>query len=175
MDFLKDIFGSEALTYEQLHGKLQDKGIKIGNLSNGDYVSKFRYEEAERLRKEAEKKIPEDYDPQWKSKAEAIAEEKLTSYKNAQAIDKAIADAKVKDAVSVKANLDMDKISVDDKGEVKGLSEQLEALKTDKAFLFEADTKKSDPILNLGGSTNGTAPEGKTSSIKSAIEEYYSK
>lgn len=41
MEFLKDIFGSEALTYDQLAEKLKgSKDIKLGNLAGGQYVQR---------------------------------------------------------------------------------------------------------------------------------------
>lgn len=44
MDFLKDVFGTEALTYDQLAEKLKDsKDIKLGNLAGGAYVSKEKF------------------------------------------------------------------------------------------------------------------------------------
>lgn len=44
MDFLKEVFGTEALTYDQLAEKLKDnKDIKLGNLATGAYVSKEKY------------------------------------------------------------------------------------------------------------------------------------
>lgn len=41
MDFLKSIFGDQALTYDQLAEKLKDnKDIKLANLATGQYVDK---------------------------------------------------------------------------------------------------------------------------------------
>ncbi|WP_101698506.1 phage scaffolding protein [Clostridium minihomine] len=48
MDFLKDVFGSEALTYEQLVKKLEgNKEIKLGNLAGGAYVGKDKFQSLE--------------------------------------------------------------------------------------------------------------------------------
>lgn len=48
MDFLKDVFGTEALTYDQLAEKLKDtKDIKVGNLAGGAYVSKEKFSSLE--------------------------------------------------------------------------------------------------------------------------------
>lgn len=45
MEFLKDLFGEEALTYEQLSAKVSEKGFKVADLSTGNYVSRKKYED----------------------------------------------------------------------------------------------------------------------------------
>ena len=45
MDFLKDLYGSEALTFEQLSAKVTEKGLKLADLSTGNYVAKKKYED----------------------------------------------------------------------------------------------------------------------------------
>lgn len=48
MEFLKDIFGSEALTYDRLAEKLKgSKDIKLGNLAGGQYVQREKLTAAE--------------------------------------------------------------------------------------------------------------------------------
>lgn len=45
MEFLKDVFGNEALTYEQLAEKLKDnEKIKLGNLAEGQYISREKFD-----------------------------------------------------------------------------------------------------------------------------------
>lgn len=60
-----------------------------------------------------------------------------------------------KDAKDLKAFVDMSKVSVNDKGEVIGLKEQVEALKESKKYLFneaapEGDPKGDNPIPFFG-------------------------
>ena len=43
MDFLKELFGEEALTFEQLSKKVSEKGLKLADLSTGNYVAKKKY------------------------------------------------------------------------------------------------------------------------------------
>lgn len=43
MDFLKELFGEEALTFEQLSAKVTERGFKIADLSTGNYVAKKKY------------------------------------------------------------------------------------------------------------------------------------
>jgi hypothetical protein len=45
MDFLKELFGEEALTFEQLQTKVTEKGWKLADLSTGNYVAKKKYED----------------------------------------------------------------------------------------------------------------------------------
>ena len=46
MDFLKELFGDEALTFEQLQAKVAEKGIKLADLTTGNYVDKKKYDDA---------------------------------------------------------------------------------------------------------------------------------
>ena len=43
MDFLKDLFKDEALTFEQFSEAAKKAGVKIADLASGDYVSKKKY------------------------------------------------------------------------------------------------------------------------------------
>ena len=46
MDFLKEIFGEETLTFDAFVSKVTEKGIKLADLSTGNYVDKKKYEDA---------------------------------------------------------------------------------------------------------------------------------
>lgn len=45
MDFLKDLFGNEGLSYEDFEKKVNEKGYKIADLSSGKYVDKKKYDD----------------------------------------------------------------------------------------------------------------------------------
>lgn len=45
MDFLKDLFGTEALTFEQLKAKVEEKKFNVVNLAEGNYVSKTKFDD----------------------------------------------------------------------------------------------------------------------------------
>lgn len=170
MEFLKEVFGSEALTYEQFSEKLKgnDK-IKLANLASGEYVSKYRFDDMEKLLKE-ERERHADFDPEWKTKlanAEKAADEKLAAFKLEQAVEGALKTAKVRDAVAVKAHLSMDNVKLNDKGELEGLSDQLENLKQDNAYLFEPAVK-----VNFSSPTPGGSPT-ENGGLKGAIAEHY--
>lgn len=172
MDFLKDIYGDESLTYDQLCEKVNanDK-IKIANIADGQYVNKQEYDGiSEQLRQTKEKLA--DYDPEWKSKlatVQADSKKELNEYKFTTEVSKALTLANVADEISVKANLDMEKIKLGEDGKITGLEEQLTTLKESKPYLFKPD---KPPKLNLGGPTSGLKQQN-TNSLKAAIEEHY--
>lgn len=58
MDFLKSLFGDKALTYAELEQAInahngneanKDAQIKLGNLGNGEYVSKLKFEDLQTI------------------------------------------------------------------------------------------------------------------------------
>ena len=75
-----------------------------------------------------------------------------TNAKRTSAIEAAIRD-KVVDAEVVMKLLDMDKVALDDKGQVTGLEEQLKALKTNKPYLW----KPAKPVVKPGDNGKGKA------------------
>ena len=83
--FLKPLFGADgstALNFDQLSAALDaQKEIKIGNLADGSYVAKGKFDalvtERDTLKsskEEADKKLA-GYDPEWKTKADAAQAE----------------------------------------------------------------------------------------------------
>ncbi len=76
MEFLKELFGDQPLTYDQLAEKATKQGMKLADLSTGRYVGKDKYDALsaeknglnQRLT-EANTKL-EGYDPDWKTKAQ---------------------------------------------------------------------------------------------------------
>nr|DAP88980.1 MAG TPA: minor structural protein [Caudoviricetes sp.] len=82
MEFLKDVFGGEALTYEQLAQKLKgNDAIKLGNLAGGAYVGADKYKLLEAKVSALSGQLAaanaklEGYDPDWKAKAEAAEQQ----------------------------------------------------------------------------------------------------
>lgn len=108
---------------------------------------------------EANKKL-EGYDPEWKTKAaqaQTDAEAKVNEYRFNAALEKAITDSKAKDAVSVKAHLNMDALKFAD-GKIIGLDDQLKKIKEEKSYLFETDSKLPYAAGHTGG--NDGKPAG---------------
>ncbi len=92
---------------------------------------------------------------------------KVTELHKTHAIEGELRNAKAKSLKSVMAHLDMDKITYEN-GELKGLTEQLDALKSgeDTSFLF-GDTHGGSPAGTQpntppNGGNGGTPPSGKS-------------
>lgn len=109
----------EKKTLEDDKKKVENEynNFKKGSISQADY--------------EAKKKEIED-----NSKAE-IEKVRLETK-----IDLAISNAKARNVKSVKANLDLNKIKLDG-DKLLGFDDQIEALKTSDAYLFEIDKSKN--------------------------------
>lgn len=169
MEKLKALFGTEALTWEQLEEKLKDnKEVKIANLSAGGYVDKRKYDDTlaelgtandtikglketvakfdgvdvEKLKKDAS---------DWETKYNTdIAAVKLDS-----AVNMALVNAKVKNPKLAKAAIDMSVVKLDGENLI-GFNEQVEKLKESDSYLFDIETKKDDDtsgafVFNTGG------------------------
>ena len=158
MEFLKDLFGGQALTFDQLQTAAQGKGFEVVNAAGGAYVSKA---DADNLRSqvstltvqlgEANKKL-EGFDPEWKKKADA-ATQQLNQQKFDFALEKALSKSGARSGAAVRGLLNRDKLQLADDGEILGLDKQLDALKKaeDTAFLFEEQKKVSTGMSHEGG------------------------
>lgn len=162
MEKLKALFGTEALTFEQLEEKLKDnKEVKIANLAAGSYVDKGKYDnkvaelgtanetirglqetvakfdgvDIEKLKKDAS-----DWETKYNTDLAAV---KLDS-----AVNMALVEAKARNPKLAKAAIDMSLVKLDGENLV-GLTEQLDNLKKSDAYLFE-EVQKEDPT-NAGG------------------------
>lgn len=87
-------------------------------------------------------------------------EAELTANRKAYAIDLALTKAGAKNNKAVKALLDDTKISVSEKGELTGLAEQLDAVRKDNDYLFEAKQEQVTPTTNKP--TFGTGSQSST-------------
>ena len=180
MEKIKALFGTEALTWEQLEEKLKDnKDVKIANLAAGSYVDKRKHDDTiaelgkanetikglkeavakfdgvdvEKLKKDAS---------DWENKYNTdIAAVKLDS-----AVNLALVNAKAKNPKLAKAALDMSVIKMDGEN-LLGLSEQLDKLKETDAYLFDVETK-TEPGNNGGAmvfNTGGNHKSGGNSDV----------
>ena len=90
----------------------------------------------------------------------------IAGMRKTNAIEKALSEAKAKESKAVMPYLDQTKILVNDDGSVTGLKEQLEAIKKDHSFLFDAENDPGNPPANGknppswgGGGTGGGSPD----------------
>lgn len=168
MEKLKALFGSDALTFEQLEEKLKDnKEIKLANLASGNYVDKAKLEKAEGELKTANDTIQGLQDTV--KKFDGVDVEKLktdvkdweTKYNTdieAARVDSlltnALYDAKAKNPQMIKKMLDMSVIKRDG-DKLIGVSEQLEALKKSDGYAFNVEETKGATVTT-GASHTGT-------------------
>ena len=157
MEKLKALFGTEALTWEQLEEKLKDnKEVKLANLAAGSHVDKGKYDDkvvelgkanetikglketvakfdgvdVEKLKKDAS-----DWETKYNTDLAAV---KLDS-----AVHMGLVEAGAINPKIAKAALDMSVIKLDGEN-LLGFTEQVDSLKKSDAFLFKAEQKEED-------------------------------
>ena len=102
--------------------------------------------------------------------------EDTTALKQENAISKLLATCGARDADIVGKLLDRSIIKFGEDGKLIGISEQLEKLKTDKAFLFGDDKPAEEkPAMTVQLGSQHTAPAGDTGgvTIESAVKDFY--
>ena len=162
IDFLKPVLGDDLFT--QVSEKLSESGITIANVSDGSYVPKAKFDEERNKAKTLTAQVNDLNSQLEEAKknagdAEALSKQiakltkdveerdgKLSTLSRDYEIKDALRAAKVRDVDIVFGLLDKDKITSKD-GKLKGAEEQINALKSSKSFLFEAEDKPS----NRGG------------------------
>lgn len=183
MEKLKALFGTDALTWEQLEEKLKDnKDVKIANLAAGSHVSKGKYDDVVAERDAANETIKglretvakfDGVDVEGLKKAASDWETKyntdIAAVKLDSAVYTALVEAKARNPKLAKAALDMSVIKLDG-DKLLGLTEQLDSLKESDAYLFEAEQKEEDKggahVFSTGGGHNGG---GNTDAFMSAF------
>lgn len=184
--YLKPLFGADgsaSVNYEQFTAALDaQKEIKIGNLSDGSYVAKGKYDalvtERDALKTakdEADKKLI-GYDPEWKTKAvaaQADADAKVNAILLKNAAIGALKSAGCKDPDLAYMALDASKLKLD--GEtVIGLNDQIESSKKAHPSLYDVEggghTQQHGGIRVTTGS-NGRAQGG--SSDEDTLDALY--
>ena len=179
MEKLKAIFGSEALTWEQLEEKLKDnKEIKLANLASGGFVDVQKYnDEVEKLKtanntiaglQETVKKFDgvdieklKNDVSEWQNKYNTDTE----ALKLDSAVNMALVEAKAKNPKLAKSALDMSLIKMDGDN-LLGLTEQLDNLKKSDAYLFEEEKQEltggSGARFFTGGNHSGNGGDADT-------------
>lgn len=169
MEKLKALFGTEALTWEQLEEKLKDnEEVKLTNLASGEYVAKKKYDDKVGELKAANDTITglkntvskfDGVDVEGLKKAAKDLEDKyntdMAAVKLDNALNMALVGARVKNPKLAKAALDMSIIKLDGEN-LLGLSEQLDALKESDGYLFDTEEQKQTTTVITGGAHKGT-------------------
>ncbi|GAF41134.1 scaffolding protein SbcC-like protein [Agrilactobacillus composti DSM 18527 = JCM 14202] len=81
-----------------------------------------------------------DLESKYKADTEELTHQ-LQETKLNSALDTVLGGAKVRNPKAAKALLDMDKVKLNDKGELEGVTDQIDALKKSDAYLFDEGTK----------------------------------
>ncbi|WP_270608845.1 phage scaffolding protein [Enterococcus thailandicus] len=93
------------------------------------------------------------------NQAKSDSETKIAEIKKTSAVELALTQAGARNIKAAKALLDNKKLELSDEG-IKGLEEQLTALKESDAYLFEQDTSTPPPAdkkATFDGNASGTA------------------
>lgn len=140
-----EIKGKLAQAEEQvadLQNQIGDRDKQLKKLEKATGDNQELAQEIDKLRKENEQ-AAKDYQSKIAKQAKDFA------------ISNALKDAGAKNTKATLALLDMDKVSVDEEGQLSGLSDQLEELQKTDAYLFtpkqEEKQEKSPVSLFAGG------------------------
>ena len=170
MEKLKELFGSDALTFEQLEEKLKDnKEIKLANLASGNYVDKKKFDDKVSELTAANETISglqgtvkkfDGVDIDKLKKDAADWETKYNTDIEAAKVDALLTDvlfeAKARNPRMLKKMLDMSVIKRDGE-KLLGVTEQLDALKKSDAYAFnlEEEQPRGGATVNTGGNHGG--------------------
>lgn len=178
MDKLKELFGTEALTFEQLEEKLKDNTeIKLANLAGGGYVSAKKHADVvaelttaketisglqETVNKfdgvdlDGLKRAAEEWETKYNTDVEAAKVDSL--------ITEALHTAKAKNPKMVKKMLDLSLIKRDG-DKLIGLSEQLDSLKESDGYAFETEEKGGATVTTGANHTGNNGVDAFTAAL----------
>lgn len=186
MEELKNIFGENALTYEQFTAALEaadKKTLNLANLAKGGYVAKDKFANKETELATAQNTIRELQDAV--KKFDGVDVEKLkgdmaalqTKYdsdlaaaKLDNALNLALVEAKARDPKLVKALLDMTVIKQDG-DDLLGLKEQLEHIVGSHGYLFAGEETNTGETRTSTGAAH--VANNKPDFSKMTDAEYY--
>lgn len=187
IEVLKENLSEE--TYSAVAEELKDKDIKLADLSKGDYVSKSKYDALETQLNNTQTLLTDTSakletaiqnagdNAALKQELETLKTTNQTNLDNLKseyesklktaAVMAEITKAGANDPADILPHIDMGAVTITDKGAV-GLSEQLEAVKTAKPYLFKADNhtgQRGASGLQHGGGGDNTAETNKIRAI----------
>lgn len=158
IEILKEHLSEE--TYNAVAGELEGKDIKLANLSTGDYVSKGKYEALETQLNNTQTLLTDTSakletaiqsagdNAALKQELENLKTTNQTNLDNLKneyesklktaAVMAEITKAGANDPADILPHINLSAVTINDKGSV-GLSEQLEAIKTSKPYLFKTE------------------------------------
>lgn len=131
------------------------KGIESTKTKYGDYdtiksqldTANKQIEEFGKLDFDGLKKSADEYKTKFET-AQADSEKQLNDLKFNHALDGALTGAKARNSKAVKALLDLDGLKITKDGEVVGLNEQIEKIKTENAYMFDSNADDTPKFLS---------------------------
>ncbi len=187
IEVLKENLSEE--TYSAVAEELKDKDIKLADLSKGDYVSKSKYDALETQLNNTQTLLTDTSakletaiqnagdNAALKQELETLKTTNQTNLDNLKseyesklktaAVMAEITKAGANDPADILPHIDMGAVTITDKGAV-GLSEQLEAVKTAKPYLFKVENpagQRGASGLQHGGGGDNTAETNKIRAI----------
>lgn len=128
--------------YETLKTQLADANKKIEELGKLDF--------------DGVKAMADDYKAKFEQ-AQTESKMQLEALRFDYALDGALSGAKAKNIKTVRALLDTDKLRLNKDGTLTGLSEQLDKIRNENDYLFEAE-KAPELVPHFLGGSHGTPP-----------------
>ena len=184
IEVLKEHLSEE--TYNTVASELEGKDIKLANLSTGDYVSKGKYDALETQLNNTQTLLTDtsaklETAIQSAGDNEALKQElenlKTTNQTNLDnlkneyesklktaAVMAEITKAGANDPADILPHINLSAVTINDKGSV-GLSEQLEAIKTSKPYLFKGEPQRGASGLTHGSGGDDTAEINKMRAV----------
>ena len=187
IEVLKDHLSEE--TYSAVAEELKDKDVKLADLSTGEYVSKGKYDALETQLNNTQTLLTDTtakLETAIQSAGDnAALKQELENLKNTNQTEVAnltaqyeaklktaavmaeLTKAGANDPKDIMPHLNMDAITVNDKG-IVGLTDQLEPIKTAKPYLFKGENpagQRGASGLQHGGGGDNTAEINKMRAV----------
>ena len=181
MEFLKEIFGGEALTYDQLAAKVSEKKMNLADISGGAYVGKEKFDALAIQKNDLETRLNEangklqGYDPEWKAKAEQAqrnADAKIRAMERTQVLKERTAGLKFSSDSAKRAfltDLEAKELPLED-GQVLGFDDFVKKYKESDPGAFARDEKPPRITAQAPGAPgSGGAKDQANAAIRAAL------
>lgn len=149
-DVIDKIMAENGKDIEAVKSKYADYDALKTQLSEAN----GKIEEFGKLDFDGVKKMADDYKAKFEE-AQAESKKQIEAMQFNHALENALSGAKAKNVKAVRALLETDKLKLNKDGSLTGLTEQLDKLKSENDYLFEAEKKEDVPQF-LGGSSGGS-------------------
>lgn len=182
---IKTLFGDKTLTYADFEKLATEQKAKFVDLSEGGYVDKHKLDDkivelgtangTIQTLQETVKKFDGVDIEKLKSdltSAQTKYDTDVGNLKRDSAVNLALLGAKARDVKAVRPFLDLDTVKLDGE-KVMGLDEQLQKLKTEKAFLFEDENTNpaaSAAHVNSAGEHHDSPDAGMDAFVAAAMK-----